>query len=59
MYENDAPQLHDSMKQYITNASVPVLGICYGMQLIVQVLGGTVAKSEKREFGFAEIAIKK
>ncbi len=59
VYENDAPQLHDSMKQYITNASVPVLGICYGMQLIVQVLGGTVAKSEKREFGFAEIAIKK
>ena len=36
---------------------VPVLGICYGMQLLTHVLGGQVAKSAKREFGRAELVI--
>ena len=38
---------------------VPVLGICYGMQLLTHVLGGQVAKSAKREFGRAELNIHK
>jgi len=38
---------------------VPVLGICYGMQLITHVLGGEVAKSQKREFGRAELNVHK
>jgi GMP synthase (glutamine-hydrolysing) len=33
----------------------PVLGICYGMQLLTHDLGGKVQKSENREYGFAEI----
>ena len=36
---------------------VPVLGICYGMQLLTHILGGTVAKSAKREFGRSELMI--
>ena len=36
---------------------VPVLGICYGMQLLTHVLGGQVAKSTKREYGRAELII--
>jgi GMP synthase (glutamine-hydrolysing) len=36
---------------------VPVLGICYGMQLLTHVLGGQVAKSAKREYGRAELII--
>jgi len=36
---------------------VPVLGICYGMQLLTHVLGGEVAKSAKREFGRAALII--
>ena len=36
---------------------VPVLGICYGMQLLTHVLGGQVAKSSKREYGKADLVI--
>ncbi len=38
---------------------IPVLGICYGMQLMTHVEGGTVAKSQKREYGKAELTIPK
>ena len=34
---------------------VPVLGICYGMQTMAQQLGGRVAQSRTREFGYAEV----
>jgi GMP synthase (glutamine-hydrolysing) len=34
---------------------VPVLGICYGMQTMAQQLGGRVATSSHREFGYAEV----
>jgi len=34
---------------------VPVLGICYGMQTMAKQLGGRVATSTKREFGYAEV----
>ncbi|HEX9859964.1 MAG TPA: glutamine-hydrolyzing GMP synthase [Nitrospirota bacterium] len=36
---------------------VPVLGICYGMQLMTHLLGGEVAKAAKREYGRAELVI--
>jgi GMP synthase (glutamine-hydrolysing) len=36
---------------------VPVLGICYGMQLMTYVEGGVVAKSNKREYGRAELVV--
>ena len=39
----------------IFNLDVPILGICYGMQLIVKHFGGEVVSAEKREFGKAEI----
>src|SRR5436190_11981560 len=38
-------------------ADVPVLGICYGMQLMTDMLGGEVAAAPHREFGHATIAI--
>ena len=34
---------------------VPVLGICYGMQTMAKQLGGRVATSDTREFGYAEV----
>jgi GMP synthase (glutamine-hydrolysing) len=36
---------------------VPVLGICYGMQLMAHALGGTVAPAPQREFGHARVRI--
>src|SRR5215207_2519809 len=36
---------------------VPVLGICYGMQMIAHLLGGRVEAGERREYGRAEIAV--
>lgn len=36
---------------------IPVLGICYGMQLMAHHLGGKVTKATKREYGKAELAI--
>jgi GMP synthase (glutamine-hydrolysing) len=38
---------------------IPVLGICYGMQLMTHLLGGVVAKAQKREYGRAELHIDK
>jgi GMP synthase (glutamine-hydrolysing) len=43
----------------ILNLGIPVLGICYGLQYMVDSLGGKVIGSSKREYGFAELNIKK
>ena len=37
---------------------IPILGICYGMQLITHILGGKVDPSTHREFGRAELMLK-
>ena len=41
----------------VFEASVPVLGICYGMQLMTDTLGGVVAPAPHREYGLATISI--
>lgn len=42
----------------VFDLGIPVLGICYGMQYMVDALGGEVKKAEKREYGFAELHVK-
>ena len=49
-YEANAPTLPG----YILKSGLPVLGICYGMQLLTLAFGGRVASSAEREYGLAE-----
>ncbi|MBI2887224.1 MAG: glutamine-hydrolyzing GMP synthase [Chloroflexi bacterium] len=49
VYEPNAPLA----PSYIYEMGLPVLGICYGMQLLAHQLGGRVAPGEKREYGHA------
>ncbi|HWO93661.1 MAG TPA: glutamine-hydrolyzing GMP synthase [Dehalococcoidia bacterium] len=51
VYEPDAPLA----PPYVYEARVPVLGICYGMQLLAHQMGGRVAPSDHREYGHAVI----
>lgn len=41
----------------IFELGIPVLGICYGLQSMVQVLGGTIDQAEKREYGAIDITL--
>lgn len=43
--------------EYVFNAGVPVLGICYGMQTMSEQLGGSVEVSDEREFGYAQVEV--
>jgi len=42
----------------ILDLGIPILGICYGMQLVARLSGGKVVPSNQREYGRAEIAIR-
>lgn len=53
VYDSDAP-LSDSG---VFEMGIPILGICYGAQLMIQQLGGQVEKAEKREFGKADLSV--
>ena len=53
VYEKGAPL--PSPK--IFELGVPVLGICYGLQLMTHLLGGKVSPSSKREYGFAALNV--
>jgi GMP synthase (glutamine-hydrolysing) len=51
VYAEGAPAL----LPYVLESGLPILGLCYGMQLLTHVLGGEVAQSTQREYGPAEI----
>ncbi|XP_052210797.1 uncharacterized protein LOC127813716 isoform X2 [Diospyros lotus] len=55
----DAPCFPDGFIEYVESNGVFVLGICYGLQLIVQRLGGEVRIGEKQEYGRMEIEVVK
>lgn len=43
--------------EYVFTAGIPVFGVCYGMQTMSEQLGGKVASSTEREFGYAKVTI--
>jgi len=53
VYAGNAPPFN----REILESGIPVLGLCYGMQLIAYVLGGDVRRLARREYGRAEVDI--
>lgn len=53
VYDNSAPHCDPA----IWELGVPILGVCYGMQLMVQQLGGEVERAERGEYGKASLQI--
>ena len=53
VYGEDSPKCDSE----IFNLGIPVLGICYGMQLMTHTLNGKVAKADKREYGTIDVSI--
>ncbi len=51
VYEEGAPFLPEALLHAHRERGLPILGICYGLQLIVHSLGGRVSPAERREYG--------
>lgn len=54
VYDDHAPQLNER----VLEMGVPVLGICYGLQLLTRHLGGVVEASDSREYGKATLSLR-
>ena len=55
IYERGSPKIDES----VLHSRIPILGICYGHQLIAHDMGGKVKPAEKREFGMSTAIIDK
>ena len=53
VYEKKSPQL----PKFILKKNIPIFGICYGMQLLIQNCGGKVIQSKLREYGVANLNV--
>ncbi|MHB9029579.1 MAG: glutamine-hydrolyzing GMP synthase, partial [Candidatus Latescibacterota bacterium] len=53
VYADNAP----AFNREILDAGIPVLGLCYGMQLMAYLLGGDVRRLDRREYGRAEMDV--
>ncbi len=53
VYQKNAP----SFKKEFLEFEIPVLGICYGMQILIQAKGGAVKEGKRREYGHAKMYI--
>jgi len=53
IYEKNSPKIDPQ----IFNLTIPILGICYGMQFMIESLGGKVDSAKRREYGLAELHV--
>jgi len=51
VHVENSPSVPEGFFEYVSANAVPVLGICYGMQLLVQRLGGVVERAREAEYG--------
>jgi len=54
IYDKNAPLPNEN----IFSMGVPILGICYGMQVISHFFNGKILKSDKKEYGYAALNLK-
>jgi GMP synthase (glutamine-hydrolysing) len=53
VYDGNAPRISD----HILNEGIPILGICYGLQLLMYLSGGKVQSAERHEYGRARLQL--
>lgn len=57
VYEKDSPKVSLEFLRYVEKNGIPLLGICYGHQLIAHLLGGKVAAGGRREYGITNMEV--
>ena len=53
VYDKDSPKA----QPWVYKSGLPILGICYGMQLLIHQMGGVVEASDKQEYGHATLDV--
>jgi len=53
VYDDDVPTADPALLQ----SDIPVLGLCYGMQLVAHLAGGKVVRANRREYGRADVRV--
>ncbi|MCX7833576.1 MAG: glutamine-hydrolyzing GMP synthase [Ignavibacteria bacterium] len=59
VFEKNSPKISTEYLNYFIRNKIPVLGICYGMHLIVHLLGGVISKSKIKEYGHTILNLKR
>jgi len=57
VYEAESPKLSVDFFKYCIQEKIPLLGICYGLHLIIHQMGGEIMQSNKKEYGKTELEI--
>ncbi len=57
VYEDNSPNLSKDFFKFTFDNKIPVLGICYGHHVIMQILGGKVEQKQKKEYGKVNLKI--